>query len=119
MYHSLSSFNTVSGLKCYQCTGDDDSCSKEKLQADSSKQTTCPPTFDRCMRVWGKKDGKILIANTCSNQALCEAAEDAKCEGDKCAVGCCDSDLCNAASPISFSVFLMTICSALGLALLK
>ena len=71
------------------------------------------------MRIWAKKDDDTLVVNSCSNEALCETAEDAKCDADKCAVGCCDTDLCNAGSPISFSVFLMTVCSALGLALLK
>ena len=71
------------------------------------------------MRVWTKKDGSAAVVSSCSNELLCKAAEDAKCDADDCAVGCCDTDLCNAGSPVSLSVFLMTVCCALGLALLK
>ena len=122
MSHSLSNFISVSGLKCYECVGTDGACSKDKLKADSSKEVTCASGMDRCMRVWGKKDDTTAVISSCSNELLCKAAEkdvDDKCEVDKCAVGCCDTDLCNAGSPVSFSVFLMTVCCTLGLALLK
>ena len=78
--------------------------------------------MNRCMRAWGKKDDTTEVINSCSNESLCKAAEkdaDDDCDVDKCAVGCCDTDLCNAGSPVSFSVFLMTVCCTLGLALLK
>ena len=120
--HFLSNFISVSGLKCYVCTGTDTACSKDKLKADSSKEVTCESGMDRCMRVRTKKDDATAVVSTCSNELLCKAAEkaaDDKCEVDKCAVGCCDTDLCNASSPVSFSVFLMTVCCTLGLALLK
>ena len=120
--HSLPNFISVSGLKCYDCIGTEETCSKDKLKADSSKEVTCESGMDKCIRVWGKKGDTTAVVSSCSNELVCKAAEDAadnKCEGDKCAVGCCDTDLCNAGSPVSFSVFLMTVCCALGLALLK
>ena len=117
--HSLLNFISVSGLKCYECIGTDSACSKDKLTADSSKESTCAPGMDKCMRVWAKNDDTTAVVSSCSNELLCKAAEDAKCDVDKCAVGCCDTDLCNAGSPISLSVFLMTVCCALGLALLR
>ena len=72
------------------------------------------------MRTWAKKDDTTSVTNTCTNDAGCKLAE-AVCEklDEKCAVGCCDTDLCNAGSSVSFSVFLLTVCSALGLALMK
>ena len=120
--HSLSNFISVSGLKCYVCNGTDTACSKDKLKADSSKEKTCPSGMDRCIRDWSKKDDTTEVVSSCSNESLCKAAEDAAdddCKADKCAVGCCDTDLCNAGSPVSFSVFLMTVCCTLNLALLK
>jgi len=79
---------------------------------------TCPSGMDKCMRTWAKVNDVTAVVNSCSNEATCKSNEDAKCDG-KCAVGCCDTDLCNVGSPVSFSVFLMTVCSALGLVLLK
>ena len=73
------------------------------------------------MRVWTKSGDVTAVANTCSTDALCKGAKDA-CDAVKdgdCAAGCCGTDLCNAGSSASFSVFLMTVCSVLGLALLK
>ena len=115
--HSLSSFISVSGLKCYDCTGTEDDCAKDKLKADNSTHRTCPSGRDKCIRTWSKNDDVTRVINTCSNEALCKAAEDACSKG--CAASCCDTDLCNAGSPVSFSVFLMTVCSAIGLVLLK
>ncbi|XP_078377340.1 uncharacterized protein LOC144660559 isoform X3 [Oculina patagonica] len=110
---------TVYGLKCYTCIGTEDACAKDKL--DSSKETSCPSGMDKCMRTWAKKDDATAVVNSCSNDASCKAAQDVcdKSSDGECAVGCCDTDLCNAGSHISFSVFLMTVCAALGLALLK
>ena len=79
---------------------------------------TCPSRMDKCMRTWTKVNDVKEVINSCSNEDICKTYEDAKCDGN-CAVGCCDTDLCNAGSPVSFSVFLMTVCSALGLVLLK
>jgi len=110
---------TVSALKCYDCIGSEADCSKEELQKDNSKETTCPSGMDMCMRVWAKSGDAKAVVNSCTNDSLCKLAENAKCQVDDCAVGCCDTDLCNAGSPVSFSVFLMTVCTALGLALLK
>ena len=82
---------------------------------------TCPSGMDKCMRTWAKKDDATAVVQSCGNDATCKALKE-KCDevtDGKCAVGCCDTDLCNGGSPVSFSVFLMTVCSALGLALLK
>ena len=74
------------------------------------------------MRLWAKKDDETKVAETCTTKALCDAAkkacDDNTDDGD-CAVGCCDSDYCNAGWSASFGVFLMTVCSVLSLALLK
>ncbi|KAL9968468.1 hypothetical protein ACROYT_G026846 [Oculina patagonica] len=110
------------GLKCYTCIGTEDSCSKDKLKDDSSKVTTCPSGYNVCMRTWAKNDdGDTAVVQSCGTDATCKTLKD-KCDEvteGKCAVGCCDTDLCNAGSPVSFSMFLMTVCAALGLALLK
>ena len=111
-------------IKCYVCSGVGDTCSKDNLEKNSIHEVNCDiiGAFDRCIRVWAKSEnGTIVITNSCANKKICETTEKA-CDEFKegeCAVGCCDSNLCNAGSPISFSVFLMTVCSALGLALLK
>ena len=116
----LISFISAYSLKCYVCKGTEEACSKSKLEADkASKSVDCPT--DKCMRFWSKKDDVTEVVNSCSSSALCTAAEKA-CDDvkeGKCAVGCCDSDYCNAGSSFSFSVILMTVTSALGLALLK
>ena len=117
--HSLSNFISVSGLKCYSCYGNEKTCSKDELKKNSSTETTCVAPLDICMRIWGKDGDTIKVSQYCSMEALCKAAQNAKCAVDKCAVGCCDTDLCNTGSPVFFSVFLMTVCSVLGLALLK
>ena len=74
-----------------------------------------------CIRVWGKKDDVTSVANYCGDSSTCEKLKkncDEIKEG-KCAVGCCDSDYCNVGSSYSASVILMTVTSALGLALLN
>jgi len=116
---TLSNLISVSALKCYNCIGTEADCSKDELKKDSSKETTCSLGLDRCMRLWNKDGDAKAVINSCSNELLCKIAKDAKCDKDDCAAGCCDTDLCNAGSPVSFSVFLMTVCTALGLALLK
>ena len=115
-------FISVYGLKCYTCTGTDSTCSKDKLKSgESGQETTCPSGFDKCMRTWAEKDGDTAVVQSCGTDATCTLLKD-KCKevkDGKCAIGCCDTDLCNTGSPVSFNVFLMTVCSALGLALLK
>ena len=74
-----------------------------------------------CIRVWSKKDDVTSVANYCGDSSTCEKLKktcDEIKEG-KCAVGCCDSDYCNVGSSYSASVILMTVTSALGLALLN
>lgn len=82
---------------------------------------TCPDGMDRCMRTWGKKDDETGVVNSCSSEALCEAAEKACDEADEgeCKIGCCKDDLCNGSATVSFSVILMATCSVFGLALMK
>lgn len=91
------------------------------MEADKSKQMTCQLGMDKCMRTWTKKDGDTVVIASCGNEATCKVLKK-KCDDSKdgdCAVSCCDTDLCNAGSSVSFSVLLMTVCSVLGLALLK
>ena len=113
----------VCGLKCYLCAGTEKAWAKDKLERDSKKEMTCPAGMDRCMRISKENetmetDDARAVANSCTNEAGCKLAEEI-CDEADCKVGCCDTDLCNAGSPVSFSVFLMTVYSALGLALLK
>lgn len=76
------------------------------------------------MRTYYRKDGNTAVGNSCADQLdcsfsqeFCEIWEDN--DGDvSCKIGCCTSDLCNAGSPPSFSIFLVTVCSALGRAIL-
>ena len=79
------------------------------------------------MRMWESEGFKTAVLIYCSSSTICSAIEEA-CDDDdddlnvkvgKCLVGCCDSDYCNAGSSFSFGVILMTVTSALGLALLK
>ncbi|KAL9985430.1 hypothetical protein ACROYT_G007839 [Oculina patagonica] len=109
-------------LKCYSCIPKEEGdCETDKLDKDKDTMT-CPDGMDKCMRTWGKdKDGKEMVANSCSNQATCDTAEEAckEPEEGECKVGCCDSDECNASSTVSFSVILMAACSVFGLALMK
>lgn len=115
-------FPLAYGIKCYDCSGSEDDCAKDKLEADkATKLMTCVAPFDRCMRVWGKTGDKTAVQNSCSTQTLCDTMKkacDDSSEGD-CAVGCCETDECNAGSSVTFSAFLMAVCSVLGLALLK
>ena len=90
-------------LKCYSCK---DCGSKDGDEA------TCPSGLNMCMRGYSIKDtdGKKTISRACGNKVICEALKEGckKAKEDKtlsdCAVGCCDTDLCNAGSAPSFSV---------------
>ena len=117
---SLSAFS----LKCYECSGTEATCSMSTLQGDKKYEKECSSGNDRCMRTYYHKDGNTAVGNSCTNQLDCTLSEEI-CntweESDDdviCKIGCCTSDLCNAGSPPSFSIFLVTVCSALGLALL-
>lgn len=75
------------------------------------------------MRTWGKKDDETTVGNMCTTKESCDktkkVCDDADGDDGECAVGCCDTDECNASSAVSFSVILMTACSVFGLALMK
>ena len=108
-------------LKCYTCSGTEDDCKKSTLEGDKDKYLqTCAPGQDKCMRSFLKKDSATLVENTCTTQLGCNR-EQISCgqySGVTCKVACCDQDECNVGSHASFNVFLLTVCSALGLALL-
>ncbi|RMX49499.1 hypothetical protein pdam_00024759 [Pocillopora damicornis] len=111
---------TAYSLKCYVCTGTEEQCSKSKLEANkASRSVDC--SGGECIRFWGKKDDVTLVINSCGGSSTCAKTKEAcdQVKDGKCAVGCCDSDYCNAGSSYSSSVILITVTSALGLALLK
>ncbi|CAH3144571.1 unnamed protein product [Pocillopora meandrina] len=113
-------------LKCYVCSGNEDTCSKSKLEGDKDTYLKeCPSGFDRCARSWSKKDDVNAVGNSCANEAACDAADELcdklkdTIKDYKCGVGCCTDDACNAGSPVTFSFFLLIVSSVLGLALMK
>ncbi|XP_078355823.1 uncharacterized protein LOC144640598 [Oculina patagonica] len=115
------------GIKCYHCLGTKDACAKDKLERDKAKYVkTCPRSLDRCMLYWTIKDKQAVAMSTCADKMFCDATKQA-CSNSSaaaadCAVRCCETDECNAVSPAashSFSVFLMSFCSVLGLALIN
>ena len=111
----------MTALKCYSCSGTEDDCAKSTLEGDKDKYlTTCFAGADKCMRSFLKKDSVTLVRNTCSNQASCKSAitDCGEYDGATCKVSCCDEDECNVGSHVSFNVILLTVCSALGLALM-
>lgn len=113
-------FPLAHGIRCYKCLGTEDYCAKDKLEADKKKNVMeCPEVFDRCLRKWIKKDDKTAVMNACATQNTCDVEKKAcdEISGD-CAVGCCESDECNAGSTVTFSAVLITMCSVLGPALM-
>ena len=121
-------FSLSSGcaVKCYVCSGNEDTCSKSKLESNRAIYLKeCPSIFDRCGRSWSKRDDVNAVGNSCANEAVCEAAKELcdklkdSIKDYKCGVGCCFSDGCNAGSPVTFSFFLLIVSSVLGLALMK
>ena len=113
-------------MKCYVCSGTEDTCSKSKLEGDKDTYLKeCPSGFDRCARSWSKNDDANAVGNSCANEAVCDAADELcdklkdTIKDYKCGVGCCTDDACNASSPVTLSFFLLIISSVLGLALMK
>ena len=108
-------------LKCYKCSGTEDDCKKSTLEGNKDKYLiTCPDEEDKCLRLFLKKDRSTAVVNACTNQAGCVLLE-AFCDNVDdltCKVGCCGKDACNVGSHVSFNVILLTVSSALGLALL-
>jgi len=105
----------VTALKCYVCSGTEDDCKKSTLEGDKNKYLIeCGKGYDKCMREF-KKDSTAWVKNSCSNWSGCYQA---KTVCGQCEVSCCDEDECNVGSHVSFNVFLLTVCFALGLALL-
>ena len=111
----------MTALKCYVCGGTEDECKKSTLEGNKYKYLKdCGKDYDKCMREFRKKDSAAVVENSCSNQLGCYQAiigcgqyNDVTCK-----VSCCDEDECNVGSHVSFNVFLLTVCFALGLALL-
>ena len=111
----------MTALKCYVCGGTEDECKKSTLEGDKDKYLKdCGAGNDKCMREFYKKDSAALVANSCSNQLGCYQAiiGCGRYNDVTCKVSCCDEDECNVGSHVSFNVFLLTVCFALGLALL-
>lgn len=108
------------GLKCWECNGSEDDCSKEKLADHKDERLkTCGDDNDSCMKSKAEVDGNTAVVSSCSTKEACKLAQEVCEKSGECEVGCCDSDECNASSALSFSVILMAACSAFGLALLK
>ena len=110
-------------LKCYECSGTEDECKKSALESDKDKYLmTCPLGADRCIRSFLKKDSVTVVTNDCTSQFGCDLSQSFCDEFEEndvtCKVGCCDEDECNVGSRVSLNVILLTVCSALGLALL-
>ncbi|KAL9985362.1 hypothetical protein ACROYT_G007756 [Oculina patagonica] len=113
------------GLKCYVCSGNENTCSKSVLESNQdTRLIDCPSSSDRCMRTWEKFKSSTVVTNACSNQGQCDLTQSAcdlledNLDNYDCAIGCCAADACNAASAVSISVFLLTVSSVLGLALM-
>ena len=113
---------SVMTLRCYKCQGTEDDCAKSTLQGNKDVYLrTCQLGADRCIRSFLKEDGNTIVRNACTNQLGCDLAQTI-CDhyDDKitCKIGCCDDDACNVGSHVSFNVFLLSVCSALGMALM-
>ena len=111
----------MTALKCYDCDGTEDDCSKSKLEGDKGKYLLdCRLGDDRCIRAFRKKDGATWVTNACSNQFGCNQGiiSCGQYKDVTCKVSCCAEDGCNVGSHVSFDAFLLAVCSALGLALL-
>jgi len=111
----------VTALKCYICRGTEDDCKKSTLEGDKGKYLKdCGAGDGKCVRSFAKKDSASFVWNSCSNQLDCyrKIINCGLYNDVTCKVSCCDEDGCNMGSHVSFSVFLLTACSALGLALL-
>ena len=113
-------------MKCYQCVGTEDTCSKSRLESNKAIYLKeCPSIADRCARSWSRRGDVNAVGNDCANEAVCDAAKEFcdklkdSIKDYKCGVGCCTGDGCNAGSPVTFSFFLLIVSSVLGLALMK
>jgi len=114
------SSRSVTALKCYECRGTEDDCKKSTLEGDKAKfLSDCRSDEDKCMRSFLKKDSATYVRNSCSDELSCnqEIIGCGQYSGVTCKVSCCDADECNMGSHVSFNVFLLSTCSALGLGL--
>lgn len=117
--------SSASTLKCYECHGTEDDCKKSTLEFNVDKYLKkCPAGLDKCGRVWIKTKSTTIVKNSCTNTFDCELQSKSICDrlddldDTECAWDCCDTDACNAGSPVSFSAFLLTVSSIQGLALM-
>ena len=108
------------GLKCWECTGSENDCSKDTL-ADhkDEKLKTCDDSMNTCMRTSAEADGETGVVSLCNTKEICDVAKKACEDSGECEVGCCTTDECNASSALSSSVILLAACSVFGLGLLK
>lgn len=112
---------SAAGVKCYVCSGSEKTCSKSNLESSSDKLVECDT--DMCMRIWQKAKSVVTVSNLCSTQSLCDSNKstcDILNDADSfdCAVGCCSTDACNTGLPVSINVFMLTVSSVLGMALM-
>ena len=118
-------FPSACALNCYVCDGTEEDCKKSTLEGNKNIYLkTCPAGLDKCGRAWIKTKSTTLVRNVCTNTFDCELQSKSICDrlddldDAECAWDCCDTDACNAGSPVSFSAFLFTVSSILGLALM-
>ena len=112
-------------LKCYECKGTEKDCKKSTLEGNKDKYLkTYPDWLNKCGRAWIKTKSTTTVNHLCTNTFDCEVQSKNICDrlndldNTECAWDCCDMDACNAGSLVSSRAFLLTVCSALSLALL-
>jgi len=114
---------SAAGIKCYECSGSEILCSKSNLQSNADdKLKECGSTQDTCVRIWQKVSSVVVVENDCSTAEDCDVQKRAcdlldDIDGYECAVGCCSTNACNTGLPVSINVFILTMSSVLGLAL--
>lgn len=110
-------------ISCYNCEGLERHCTKATLKANHHKYLkNCHGIGDRCMRIWQKTDYTELVHSLCADERLCDEMEKV-CEEKKtaprdpydCIVSCCHDDACNSVDAgVNFNLYLVILCSAVG-----